>query len=91
MSEIFDYLKWRGDLSFSKVAFGEVDSVIFSMLSYVDLVEIYAEGGVNVAEGENIKISLKGPTQAITIEPVEEDETFSYFYMILPVRMNEQK
>ena len=30
-------------------------------------------------------------TQAITIEPTEEDELFSYFYMILPVRMNEQK
>ena len=51
----------------------------------------YLINSVNVAEGENIKISLKGPTQAITIEPTEEDESFSYFYMILPVRMNEQK
>ena len=51
----------------------------------------YLINSVNVAEGENIKISLKGPTQAITIEPVEVDESFSYFYMILPVRMNEQK
>ena len=51
----------------------------------------YLINSVNVAEGENIKISLKGPTQAITIEPTETDETFSYFYMILPVRMNEQK
>ena len=51
----------------------------------------YLINSVNVAEGENIKISLKGPTQAITIEPTEEDEVFSYFYMILPVRMNEQK
>ena len=42
-------------------------------------------------EGENIKITLKSPTQAITIEPAEEDENFKYFYMILPVRMNEQK
>ncbi|MBQ8879316.1 MAG: DNA polymerase III subunit beta [Clostridia bacterium] len=51
----------------------------------------YLINSVNVAEGENIKISLKGSTQAITIEPTETDETFSYFYMILPVRMNEQK
>ncbi len=51
----------------------------------------YLINSVNVAEGENIKISLKGPTQAITIEPTDEDESFSYFYMILPVRMNEQK
>lgn len=51
----------------------------------------YLINSVSVAEGENIKITLKSPTQAITIEAVEEDEVFSYFYMILPVRMNEQK
>ena len=46
---------------------------------------------INAAEGENIKVSLKSATQAITVEPAEEDEVFSYFYMLLPVRMNEQK
>ena len=44
-----------------------------------------------VAEGENIKITLKSSTQAITIEPTEADDEYKYFYMILPVRMNEQK
>ncbi len=48
----------------------------------------YLINSVKVAEGENIRISLKGPTQAITIEPTEVDEEFNYFYMILPVRMN---
>ena len=51
----------------------------------------YLINSVKVAEGENIKITLKSPTQAITIEAVEEDDNFKYFYMILPVRMNEQK
>lgn len=51
----------------------------------------YLINSVKVAEGENIKITLKSPTQAITIEPAEEDDGFKYFYMILPVRMNEQK
>ena len=51
----------------------------------------YLINSVSVAEGENIKLTLKSATQAITIEPAEEDESFSYFYMILPVRMNEQK
>lgn len=51
----------------------------------------YLINSVKVAEGENIKITLKSPTQAITVEPVEEDDDFKYFYMILPVRMNEQK
>ena len=51
----------------------------------------YLINSVQVAEGETIKITLKSPTQAITIEPAEEDDEFKYFYMILPVRMNEQK
>lgn len=49
----------------------------------------YLINSVRVAEGENIVITLKGPNQAITIEPAERDEKFSYFYMILPVRMND--
>lgn len=48
----------------------------------------YLINSIKVSEGENIKISLKSPTQAITIEPVEVDDEFSYFYMILPVKMN---
>ena len=51
----------------------------------------YLINSVKVAEGENIKITLKSPTQAITIEPAEEDDNFKFFYMILPVRMNEQR
>ncbi len=50
----------------------------------------YLINSVKAAEGESIKITLKSPTTAITIEPTEPDEEFSYYYMILPVRMNEQ-
>ena len=46
---------------------------------------------MKVAEGENIKLTFKSPTQAMTIEACDEDDEFSYFYMILPVRMNEAK
>ena len=51
----------------------------------------YLINSVRVAEGENINITLKSATQAITIEPSEKNEDFGYFYMILPVRMNDQK
>ena len=50
----------------------------------------YLINSVKVAEGEKILLSLKSPTQAITIEPVEKDDEFNYFYMILPVRMSEK-
>ena len=50
----------------------------------------YLINSIKVAEGEKIIISLKTPTQAITIQPKEEDEKFNYLYMVLPVRMNEK-
>ena len=51
----------------------------------------YLINSVKVAEGENIKLTFKSATQAMTIEPCDEDDEFSYFYMILPVRMSEAK
>ncbi len=48
----------------------------------------YLINSIKVAEGENIRLTLKSPTQAITVEPTEENEEFNYFYMIQPVKMN---
>ena len=36
-SGIYDYLNWRGDLSFETVPPCEVDNLIFSIISYIDL------------------------------------------------------
>lgn len=36
MYDIYDYLQWRGDLTFSADEFCEVDGLILSMLSYID-------------------------------------------------------
>ncbi len=44
MGTLFDYLAWRGDLSFSQSPFNEVDSLILSLLSYVDYKEIVSSG-----------------------------------------------
>ncbi len=35
MANLFDYLKWRGDLTFSQVPPGPVDALIFSALAYI--------------------------------------------------------
>lgn len=37
MGTLFDYLNWRGDLKFSEAPLNEVDSLIFSLISYMDL------------------------------------------------------
>ena len=50
----------------------------------------YLINSIRAAEGEEIIISFKTPTQAITISPKTEDEKFNYLYMVLPVRMNEK-
>lgn len=52
MAEIMDYLKWRGDLTFAQSPFNEVDNLILSCLSYVELDGIVPEhqGSVTIAE-----------------------------------------
>ena len=40
MPNIFDYLIWRGDLSFSAAPFNEVDNLILSMLSFIEYRDI---------------------------------------------------
>lgn len=36
MATIYDYLKWRGELSFREAPINEVDCLLFSVLSYLD-------------------------------------------------------
>ncbi len=49
MSNIIDYLKWRGDLSFEVDGFNEIDDIILARFSYLPFQDIYLE------EKENIK------------------------------------
>ncbi len=44
MANIIDYIKWRGDLSFSIETINVVDSLILSRLSYIDFDDIHDEG-----------------------------------------------
>lgn len=50
MSNIFDYLNWRGDLTFEKDGFNNVDALILSLLSYIDFDSIVPpEVGVGIS------------------------------------------
>ena len=35
-NDVFDYIEWRGDLSFEQSPFNEVDALILSIFSYLD-------------------------------------------------------
>ena len=50
----------------------------------------YLINSIKAADGEAVKLTFKSPTHAITIEPADDSGDFNYFYMVLPVRMNEQ-
>ena len=52
MADLFDYLHWRGDLSFTQCPVNPVDALIFSALSYIDL-------GGNVEALPDLPISLR--------------------------------
>ena len=43
MSSLFDYIKWRGDLSFEQSSFNEVDNLILSKLSYLPFDDFITE------------------------------------------------
>ena len=44
MATVYDYLDWRGDLDFAADPFQEVDNVLLSLISYVDLEGVMKEG-----------------------------------------------
>ena len=50
MANVFDYLDWRGDVTFSQVGYNEIDSLILSLISYVQFEDIVpsAESGARI-------------------------------------------
>ena len=56
MADLFDYLRWRGDLTFSQVPVGPVDALIFSALSYLTF-------GGSITERPDIPISLRDASE----------------------------
>ena len=66
MADLFDYLHWRGDLTFSQVPPGPVDALIFSALSYLTF-----RG--SVAERPDIPISLREASEEFFTGCDQED------------------
>lgn len=56
MANLFDYLKWRGDITVSQCAFNEIDALILSEISYLNLSEFMSSDstdGVTLSELSN--------------------------------------
>ena len=44
MADLFDYLEWRGDLSFKQAPFCKIDAIILAQIIYIDYKNLVPEG-----------------------------------------------
>lgn len=59
MDNLYDYLYWRGDLSFKSVPPNEIDFVIFAVLSYIDFSSVLAPEDFSVRYSlEKVALSM---------------------------------
>lgn len=66
MADLFDYLQWRGDLTFSQAPVNSVDTLIFSALSYISF-------GGSVEAMPEVPISLKEAADEFFRLPEQQD------------------
>jgi len=57
MADLFDYIKWRGDLDFNESPFNSVDNIIFSQVAYLTLDGIVP--GPQDKEGISIDLAVR--------------------------------
>lgn len=67
MSDLFDYLTWRGDIPLSQVPFGPVDGLILSTLSYVRFQEL-------VPDSPSLSVPLRQAAESFLSLPEREAE-----------------
>lgn len=67
MANLIDYLNWRGDLTFDKVPFNDIDNLILAEISYVNLTDIVPP----VKSGESVTLE---EASCIFFEMNDEEE-----------------
>lgn len=74
MANLFDYLHWRGDLTFEQVPFNDIDSLILSRLSYLPFDHIVPESfqeSITIAQANELFFaSEEAPSQVILQEDI---------------------
>ncbi len=69
MSNVVDYILWRGDLTFEHSPVNEVDQLVFSYISYVIMDEFFTDG-------ITVKDAALKYFEIHTISEVEKDKSF---------------
>lgn len=83
MANISDYLKWRGDLSFEKDPFNEVDNVVLTWLIYTDF------DGAAPGKGEPAMTLKEVCDKYYTLHTVEEVKARNTFIATAPLIMKD--
>ncbi len=80
MANILDYLDWRGDLTFDRSPFNEVDNLLLSQLVYVDLAGIVPspESGEKIRIAEAARIFFATHDEQKIMERVSMTKTAMY-------------
>ena len=105
MPNIFDYLIWRGDLSFRTAPFNEVDNLILSMLSFIEyrnivpsallgtpvrLSECLRRYEENFPAGEDFGVIVPGETTDL-FRRAASSERFSEIYAAYYVNITDEE
>ena len=78
MTNLLDYIKWRGDLSFEQDPFNEIDALLFASMAYVDFSGIIPEDGdITLADVADIYYQIHSQ------EELDSDKTFFRFSHVL--------
>ena len=77
-TNIYDYINWRGDLSFEQDPFNAMDALLFACISYVDFNGIIPEeGSITMEEATDVYFQIH------TQEEIEADKSFTRFSYLL--------
>ena len=88
MANVFDYLKWRGDLNLEKSSFNEIDNLILSRFSYFPFDNIIKEDEVVTIKElserfEKTDINMLATKYINKIE-TEQEKQFSAITVLMP-------
>ena len=89
MSNIMNYLDWRGDLTFEQSPFNEVDNLILAQLSYVDFKGIVP--GIQYNETVSLQEANERYYNMRTEKEIQSDKSFTRLSPILMKKMTETK
>lgn len=79
MANLVDYINWRGDLSFSDVPFGSLDSMVFCQLSYLPLEDLQGLPGPLAVRDAIQALEDTGLMRTLTVDGEEKRAQYLSF------------